>query len=58
MVLQQSVQLPHARPSTSAREDADAEAVECDAGWADEEIDILPSLAPGLGDIKPTHCAE
>jgi hypothetical protein len=54
-VLQQSVQLPHARPSTSAREDADADALECDAAWADEEIVILPSLALGFGDIKLTH---
>ena len=49
------MQLPHARPSTSAREDADADALECDAGWADEEIVILPSLALGFGDIKLTH---
>ncbi len=37
-VLQQSVQLPHARPGTGAREDADPDAPECEAGWADEEI--------------------
>jgi hypothetical protein len=55
IVLQQSVQLPHVRPGTSGREDVEADALECDAGWADEEIAILPSLAPGPGDIKPTH---
>jgi hypothetical protein len=56
-VLQQRVQLPHPRPSTSGREDADAAAFSCGAGWADEEIVMPPSLAPGFGDIKPEPSA-
>jgi len=52
-VLQQRVQLPHVRPGTSARGDADADAPQCDAGWADE-LAIPAGIALGLGDIKPT----